>query len=108
MSDSARDVEPSEPPRRHEGGGVSFDAVLAAARSRLAAGALVEAALAAAGGGAGGLVTALAVVGVAPYSSTLRAVLVALIPLGVLAGAAVVAVRRAWPLRHDLVVGGAL
>src|SRR4051812_30086024 len=92
----------SRPTRR------GFDAVLASARVRLALAALVELAVGAASGGTLGLVLALAVVGLAPYSLPLRVLLVGLVPLGALAAASWVFVRRAWPLRHDLVVGAAL
>src|SRR4051812_47166979 len=107
MSDTARVVEPPEPPRRRPSDGAtpSFEALLASGGARPAAGALLEAWRAAAGGAPAGLVVALVVVGLPPYSSALKAVLVALIPRGAFGGAAAVPVRRGWPLRHDPVVG---
>lgn len=82
-----------------------FDALLAGARRRLRMAALVEATCAAAAGGALGLMVALVVVGVAPYSMALRGVLVALVPAGAVAAASLIAWRRVLPLRHALVVG---
>ncbi len=95
-----RGIEPVAPAR--------FDDVLRSARLRLGALAVLELLLAGAAGVAAGLVVAAVVVGVAPYSTALRVLLVALLPAGFLAAAAAVLARRVWPLKHDLVVGAAL
>lgn len=86
----------------------SFDDVLARARRRLRVVATLEALV---GGGAAAtaaLLVALVVVGLAPYSLGLRLALLVLLPVSGLVAATGVLWRRAWPLRHDLVVGARL
>jgi hypothetical protein len=101
-AEGAPSIEPASPSQ------ASFERVLASARARMGAFAVGETLLAVAAGGALGLVAALLVVGVAPYSLALRVALIALVALAATAAGAAVAWRRALPLKHDLVVGAAL
>lgn len=105
-------IEPPAPAARlvspPAGAVASFDEVLGRARRRLAGLAALEALIGGAAGLAGALLVALFVVGVAPYSVGLRVGLLALLPLAALTGAGLLLWRRAWALRHDLVVGARL
>jgi hypothetical protein len=78
------------------------------ARAQLRVVYAVDAAVAAVAGVVGAVVVAAVVIGVAPFSLGLRDALLAFIAVAAVGSAGAVLARRFWPLRHDLVVAGAL
>lgn len=108
-SSSTSAPSPSTPPPSGPREAVrELNRLLGEARARLRVVYAVDAGVAAVAGAVGAVVVAAVVIGAAPFSLGLRDALLTFIAVVATACAGAALARRFWPLRHDLVVAGAL